>query len=144
VSAVRGSDFADIFFGSANPAGTAENFTGLGGNDLINGDGGFDRAIYNGDGDTTAGITVNLAAGIVTGDASIGTDTLISVEAIRGTDFADTYNAAGFTSDTVPTPSANAGRHHHRQRQHPCQLRQRHRRRDGHARVKWIGHRHRR
>ena len=37
------------------------------------------------------------------------TDTLISVEAIRGTDFADTYNAAGFTSDTVAIPSANAG-----------------------------------
>jgi Ca2+-binding RTX toxin-like protein len=109
VSAVRGSDFADVFVGSTNPAGTAENFTGLGGNDLINGDGGFDRAVYNGDGDTTAGITVNLAAGIVTGDASIGTDTLISVEAIRGTDLADTYNAAGFTSDTAPTPSANAG-----------------------------------
>jgi Ca2+-binding RTX toxin-like protein len=109
VGAVRGSDFADIFVGSANPAGTAENFTGLGGNDLINGDGGFDRAIYNGDGDVTAGISVALAAGIVTGDAAVGTDTLISVEAVRGTDFADTYNAAGFTSDTVPTPSANAG-----------------------------------
>ena len=50
-----------------------------------------------------------LAAGIVTGDAAVGNDTLISVEAIRGTDFADTYNALGFTSDTAPTPSANAG-----------------------------------
>ncbi len=109
VSAVRGSDFADVFVGSANPAGTAENFAGLGGNDLINGDSGFDRAIYNGDGDVTAGISVALAAGIVTGDAAVGTDTLISVEAVRGTDFADAYNAAGFTSDTAPTPSANAG-----------------------------------
>jgi Ca2+-binding RTX toxin-like protein len=109
VSAVRGSDFADVFIGSANPAGTAENFDGRGGNDLINGDGGFDRAIYNGDGTVTAGINVALAAGIVTGDAAIGTDTLRSIEAVRGTDFADTYDATGFTSDTAPTPSANAG-----------------------------------
>jgi len=63
VSAVRGSDFADVFVGSANPAGTAENFIGGGGNDLINGDGGFDRAIYSGDGKVTAGINVALAAG---------------------------------------------------------------------------------
>jgi Ca2+-binding RTX toxin-like protein len=109
VSAVRGSNFADLFVGSANPAGTAENFIGGGGNDLINGDGGFDRAIYSGDGNVTAGINVALAAGIVTGDAAVGTDTLISVEAVRGTNFADTYNAAGFTSDTASTPSANAG-----------------------------------
>jgi Ca2+-binding RTX toxin-like protein len=108
VSSVRGSDFADVFIGSAN-AGTPENFIGGGGNDLINGDGGFDRAIYHGYDDATAGINVALAAGIVTGDAAVGTDTLRSVEAIRGTDFADTYNAVGFTSDTAPTPSANAG-----------------------------------
>jgi Ca2+-binding RTX toxin-like protein len=109
VNSVRGSDFADLFVGSANPAGTPENFEGRGGNDVINAGGGFDRAIYNGDGETTAGITVNLAAGTVTGDASIGTDTLRSVEAIRGTDFADTFNATGFTSDTATTPSTNAG-----------------------------------
>jgi Ca2+-binding RTX toxin-like protein len=109
VSAIRGSNSADVFFGSANPAGTAENFDGRGGNDTINGDGGFDRVIYSGDGTATTGISVALAAGIVAGDAAVGIDTLTSVEAIRGTDFADTYNAVGFTSDTVPTPSANAG-----------------------------------
>src|SRR5262245_43768355 len=109
VSTVRGSDFADLLFGSANPAGTAENFEGRGGNDWINGDGGFDRAIYSGDGAVTAGITVALAAGTVSGDTAVGTDTLTSIEAIRGTDFDDTYTAAGFTSDAAPTPSANAG-----------------------------------
>src|SRR5882672_4249429 len=109
VSVVRGPSFADVIVGSANPAGSAENFIGGGGNDLINGDGGFDRAIYSGDGTATAGISVALAAGSVTGDAAVGTDTLISVEAVRGTNFADTYNAAGFTSDTASTPSANAG-----------------------------------
>ena len=109
VSAVRGSDFADVLVGSANPATTAENFEGRGGNDAINGGDGFDRAIYNGDGTATAGINVTLAAGTVTGDAAVGTDTLTSIEAIRGTDFADTYIAAGFTSDSAATPSANAG-----------------------------------
>jgi Ca2+-binding RTX toxin-like protein len=106
VNTVRGSDFADLFVGSANAAGTPENFEGRGGNDVINGGGGFDRAIYNGDGKTTAGITVNLAAGIVTGDASVGTDTLMSVEAIRGTDFADTFNATGFTATSTNAGSA--------------------------------------
>jgi Ca2+-binding RTX toxin-like protein len=109
VNAVRGSDFADVFIGSANPAGTSENFIGGGGNDVINGGGGFDRAIYNGDGNIAAGINVALAAGTVTGGAGVGTDTLRSVEAIRGTDFADTFNATGFTSDTASTPSTNAG-----------------------------------
>ena len=32
----------------------------------------------------------------VMGDASIGTDTLIHIESIRGTNFADTFNATGY------------------------------------------------
>ena len=65
---------------------------------LIDGRGGLDRANYDSDTDdnVTGGITVNLAAGTVTGDASIGTDTLRSIESVRGTDFADTYDATGF------------------------------------------------
>ena len=41
-------------------------------------------------------ISVDLAAGTVTGDASVGTDTLRSVEIIRGTQFDDIYTAVGF------------------------------------------------
>ena len=50
------------------------------------------------------GITVNMAAGTVIGDASIGTDTLNSIESIRGTNFADVYVAANFNgaSDDLP------------------------------------------
>ena len=81
-----------------------EVFAGFAGNDLIDGRGGFDRADYNNDPTTTSGITVNLAAGTVTGDASIGTDTLRSVEAVRGTNFADVYDATGFSGT-----STNAG-----------------------------------
>ena len=45
-------------------SGTFENFEGRGGNDYIDGRGGFDRAVYANE-DT--GIVVNLAAGTVTG-----------------------------------------------------------------------------
>ena len=64
----------------------------------------INRAIYNNDLATTSGIAVNLAAGTVTGDATVGTDTLRSIEFVRGTNFADTYSATGFS----PT-SLNAG-----------------------------------
>ncbi len=99
-----GSAFNDTLMGSNNGFGTAEVFAGFAGNDTINGRGGFDRADYNNDPAVAAGINVNVAAGIVTGDASIGTDTLLSVEAVRGTNFADTYDATGFSGS-----SANAG-----------------------------------
>ena len=79
-------------------------FAGFAGNDLIDGRGGFDRADYNVDATTLSGITVNLAAGTVTGDATVGTDTLRSIEAVRGTNLVDSYNAAGFSGN-----STNAG-----------------------------------
>ena len=71
-------------------------FQGFGGDDSINGLGGFDRALYT---DATGGITVNLAAGTVSG-AGVGNDTLVAIEGIVGSDFADTFNAAGFTGST--------------------------------------------
>ena len=84
---------------------TAEIFEGLGGNDTINGGGGFDRASYNVAYSGT-GINVQLAAGTVTGGTDIGTDTLSSVEAIWGTEFADIYNATGFTATSTNAGSA--------------------------------------
>jgi Ca2+-binding RTX toxin-like protein len=104
VNAVRGSNFDDVLLGSDNRLFTSENFEGRGGNDFIDGRGGFDRAIYGNDPAVTAGITVNLAAGIVTGDAAVGTDTLRSIEGVSGTAFADTFDATGFTAS-----STNAG-----------------------------------
>nr|WP_256467870.1 Ig-like domain-containing protein [Bradyrhizobium sp. 18] len=104
VNSVIGSAFGDALRGSDNPNGTFEQYDGRAGNDLIDGRGGYDFAIYNNDVTTTTGITVNLAAGTVTGDATIGTDTLRSVEAVRGSNFADTYDATGFSGT-----STNAG-----------------------------------
>jgi VCBS repeat-containing protein len=100
VASVRGSNFVDTLSGSDNAANTAEHFDGRRGNDAIDGRGGFDRAIYNLDGSTASGIGVTVSGGnltfTVTGDISIGTDTLTAVESVRGTNFADTFNATGF------------------------------------------------
>ncbi len=104
INAVVGSAYADIMYGSNNPNGTFEQFEGRGGNDFFDGRGGFDYAVYNNDPLTGAGITVNLASGTVSGDASIGTDTLRAIEAVRGTSFNDVYDATGFSGS-----SANAG-----------------------------------
>ncbi|MBB4427364.1 Ca2+-binding RTX toxin-like protein [Bradyrhizobium sp. CIR48] len=102
---VWGSSFADTLFGSNNGFGTVEVFAGFAGNDVIDGRGGFDRVDYNNDPTTTSGITISLAAGTLTGDATVGSDTLVSIEAVRGTKFADTYNAVGFSSASTNSGS---------------------------------------
>ena len=104
VSSVRGSYFDDYLYGSNSTS--TEQFEGRGGNDYIDGRGGFDRAVY---GNEDATITVNLAAGIVVGGVNTGTDTLRSVEGITGTEFNDVYNATGFTASNAGTPSVNSG-----------------------------------
>ena len=92
VNAVQGSMFGDTLLGSS----FSNTLIGLGGDDYLDGRGGFDTAGYNSLSTVTGGISVNLAAGVVTGDASVGTDTLRSIESIQGTGFADVYNAVGF------------------------------------------------
>ena len=121
-----------------------ETFTGLAGNDLIDGRGGFDIASYNNIYFSTGPVTVNMAAGTVTGDASIGTDTLRSIEGIQGTNFNDIYDATRYRQrrrsqrrqqrHLQPVRGPWRQRHHHRQRQHAGDLQQCHRRRDHHDR----------
>jgi Ca2+-binding RTX toxin-like protein len=103
VSSVAGTGFADALSGSINLSGI-EMFDGRGGDDTFDGRGGFDQAVYNMDAATGSGISVDLAAGTVTGDASVGTDTLIEVEAVRGTNFADSYVATGYAGASVELP----------------------------------------
>ena len=103
VNAVRGSSFADTLTGTGS---FEETFDGRGGNDTINGGGFWDRADYGFNGPISTGITVNLAAGTVSGDPALtGTDTLISVEQVRGTHLDDVYNATGF-SGSGPNPGS--------------------------------------
>jgi RTX calcium-binding nonapeptide repeat (4 copies)/Cadherin domain len=138
VDRVRGSSFADVLSGGQveySAPGMAEYFEGLGGDDVIDGGSGFDYArylvttgpitgiqvvnpIYNaGNPDPlhpnptmTVGIKVDLAAGIVTGDAvNFGTDTLRSVEGINGTLLDDIYDATGFGANSVNVMSRGIG-----------------------------------
>ena len=96
---INGTNLADTLVGGAYD--NWEGFTGRGGNDSIDGGAGEDRASYWG---ASSAVTVNLAAGTASGDESIGTDTLRSIESIMGTQYDDVYDARGF-SDT----STNAG-----------------------------------
>jgi Ca2+-binding RTX toxin-like protein len=95
VNSVQGSYFADTLFGS-NTTLVTESFDGGAGDDTIDGRGGFDLAFYNNAIGTVSGISVAMAAGTVVGDDSIGTDTLRSIESVRGTNFADIYDATGY------------------------------------------------
>ena len=76
---------------------------GGGGNDFIDGGPGQDNRTYSilSGAATTGPITVHLAAEIVTGDASVGTDTLRSIEQISGTNFADIFDATGFSGSSI-------------------------------------------
>src|SRR5205814_463668 len=76
-----GTSAADVIQG----LGGNDTLQGLAGDDLLDGGTGNDRAVYT---DATGGVTVDLAAGTVTG-AGVGSDTLRSIETIRGSNFAD-------------------------------------------------------
>ncbi len=105
VNQVRGSSFDDTLTGGNPATNGLEIFDGRGGDDFINGGQGFDRADYAFNGAVTTGVTVNLAAGTAVGDAVLtGSDTLRSIESIRGSHLADSYDATGFTGS-----STNAG-----------------------------------
>jgi Ca2+-binding RTX toxin-like protein len=89
---IRGSDFADIMTGSTGN----DAFEGRMGNDTINGGAGIDRVEYSNDIDNNGpgvGVTVNLA-GTAT-DGWGGTDTLISIESVRGSIHNDTLIGTG-------------------------------------------------
>jgi Ca2+-binding RTX toxin-like protein len=107
VTAVAGSAFNDTLIGSNNPNNTTEEFAGRAGNDFIDGKGGFDRAFYNNDGAATSGVHIDMASGVVVGDTAIGTDTLRSVESIRGTNFDDAYVATNFGAPGFLNTSTN-------------------------------------
>src|SRR5262249_28999020 len=108
IEGVRGTNFADHFTATTSfngSSGTFTDFEGMGGNDTINGNGNtrvsFSQAL--------SGVTVNLLAGTAqstaAGDAAgvgldsfagtIGPDHINSVNAVRGSDFADSITAAG-------------------------------------------------
>ena len=93
-TAFASGDLQDIFSGGA-------------GNDAFDGGGDYDRASYTA---ATGPIMVDLAAGIVSpATASVGTDTLRSIEFIGGTNFNDIFVATGFSSQSVNAGSVRGG-----------------------------------
>ena len=77
-----------------------DTLTGTSGDDTIDGLAGIDLVVYT---NATGGITANLTTGIVSG-AGVGTDTLIGIEQIRGSNFNDVYIATGFNQGASPAP----------------------------------------
>ena len=99
---INGTLTADVLVGTSG----ADAIFGLAGNDIIKGlagndqiDGGTRRDIADYS-DAAESITVDMPSGTVTGGASVGSDTLRSIEYVRGTDFNDTYVATGFNQNS--------------------------------------------
>lgn len=104
INQVRGSAFGDILTGS-NGATLTEHFEGMGGNDSIDGLGGFDVVRYGSAGDaaTSNGVKVNLATGTASGP-NAGWDALKNIEGVYGSIYKDVLtggNAANGTNYTT-------------------------------------------
>lgn len=83
IESVRGSSFDDTLTGSDSAA--YESFEGRAGNDTIDGKGGRDRVEYR---TSPNAVTVNLSTGTAQ-DGWGGTDTLLNIEEVRGSDLND-------------------------------------------------------
>jgi Ca2+-binding RTX toxin-like protein len=95
VETVRATGFADSIVGSA----ANERFQLLGGNDTLDGGGGQDTVHYDRDYRTggTNGVTVNLATGRAT-DGFGGTDVILNVENVSGTQYSDRITGNDFAN----------------------------------------------
>ncbi|CAN1527024.1 RTX calcium-binding nonapeptide repeat [Burkholderiaceae bacterium] len=80
IEGVKGSTFNDTLTGS--DTGAFESFDGREGNDLIDGLGGVDRVDYLEA--NQAGVSVNLTNNVASVDGFGGTDTLLNIEDVRG------------------------------------------------------------
>ncbi len=83
---------ADIVYGGDGndtmwTGGGDDSLYGGAGNDYLNGEAGTDTAFYS---DATSGVTVSLATTSAQNTGGAGTDTLISIENLYGSGFADT------------------------------------------------------
>ena len=79
---LRGGAGDDLLFGAAGGAG----------NDTLDGGADIDRVTFSG---ADARVTVNLAAGFATGDASVGTDIVVNVEDVTGSFYSDILTGDG-------------------------------------------------
>ncbi|MDO8327919.1 MAG: hypothetical protein Q7T28_13415 [Cypionkella sp.] len=96
IERIRGSNFADLLIGD----GSDNRFRGLAGNDTLNGGAGSrDMVDYTRDAryGGLGAVTVDLAAGTAT-DGFGNTDTLISIEEARGSDFGDSLSGTALSN----------------------------------------------
>lgn len=101
IAGIVGTKFEDHLTGGGPSDSFYEIFNGQEGNDTIDGAGGYDTSNYD---SAPSGVTVDLAAGTAVSSGTYGTDMLMHIEGIRGTDFDDSYDSRGFGSN-----STNAG-----------------------------------
>ncbi|WP_127996448.1 beta strand repeat-containing protein [Piscinibacter defluvii] len=94
VDAVWGTVAADRIAG--RDAWDYEEFRGFGGNDTLDGRGGLDGVSYLG----STAVQVDLAAGTVAWTGG-GTDTLLQIEAVTGSNAADRFDATGYGADST-------------------------------------------
>jgi len=99
INFVRGSNFDDTLTGSDTTA-YVEIFDGRKGNDGIDGRGGIDQVRY--DSAAQQGVVVNLQTGTAQDgiflngtSGAVGTDTLVNIENVRGSDFNDSITGDG-------------------------------------------------
>ncbi len=106
---VIGSDYGDILIGGSNSmlfnGVLFESFVGGAGDDFISGgvtsgvnSADYDRVDYSG---ATAAVNVNLNTGVATGDASVGTDTLVDINMVLGSAYNDTLTGGNALNDNM-------------------------------------------
>jgi Ca2+-binding RTX toxin-like protein len=95
IQGIRGSNYSDVLTGSTTTV--SEFYEGGAGNDTIDGNGGYDFAVYR---SSDAAVSVNLATGFA--EDGYGTiDTLFNIDGVDGSRFDDTL----IGSDTVISTS---------------------------------------
>ena len=116
IEAVNGSNFDDVIAGGSvgetlRGNGGDDTLRGRAGADVLDGGAGIDLATYY---DSAAGVQVDLAAGTTAGGDAQG-DTLISIEAVNGSNFSDSLTGTtgaqtlrGFGGDDILRGGAGA------------------------------------
>ncbi|MFO0293009.1 MAG: beta strand repeat-containing protein, partial [Rhodospirillales bacterium] len=94
IEGARGSGFADRLVGDSS----GNRLEGRGGNDFLDGAGGIDRARFTG---ATTGIVLTISSGttVSVADGEGGTDTLVSIEGVDGSEFADMLTGDSGTNE---------------------------------------------
>ncbi|MEP7300972.1 MAG: calcium-binding protein [Caldimonas sp.] len=98
IEGVRGGAFADTLIGGNAANNALEVFVGAAGNDSINGGSGYDRVDYNTSANAAVNVTLGGAGNGTASDGLGGTDTLVAIEAVRGSVYDDTLTGSNIAT----------------------------------------------